>query len=90
LARFKALGDWRVDKALVPTGGESVDVDSGSMNKRLYTPNPRKEENAMRNFVHSPWRPLVATALWLWLAPVASAVDFFWVPVGDPGNICDS
>ena len=44
----------------------------------------------MRYFVHSPWRPLVVTAVWLWLTPVALAVDFFWVPVGDPGNACDA
>jgi sulfatase modifying factor 1 len=43
----------------------------------------------MRNFVRSPWRPLVAAALWLWLAQGAWAVNFLWVPVGDPGNACD-
>jgi sulfatase modifying factor 1 len=44
----------------------------------------------MRIFVCSPWRPLVAAALWLWLAPAAVAVTFDWGgTVGRPGNACD-
>lgn len=39
--------------------------------------------------IRSPWLPLIAASLWLWLAPAASAVDFEWVPVGDPGNACE-
>lgn len=43
----------------------------------------------MRISVRSLRLPLIAALLWLGLAQAASAVNFFWVPVGDPGNVCD-